>query len=78
MVCGLSCMAETIMITDNEFKRRLILGELSRRGLRCDRQGNGWRVYGRGVDILTADIANVDVKALIPARWSERGQIGAD
>lgn len=66
------------MITNNEFKRRLVLGEISRRGLRCDRQGNGWRVYGRGVDILTADIANVDVKALIPARWAERGQTGTD
>ena len=66
------------MITNDEFKRRLMLGELSRRGLRCDRHGNGWRVYGRGVDILTSDLANVDVKALGPARWVERGQTGTD
>lgn len=66
------------MITNDEFKRRLVLGEISRRGLRCDRHGNGWRVYGRGVDILTNDLVNVDVKALIPARWAERGQTGMD
>lgn len=54
------------MITNSDFKRRLILADIARLGLRCDRQGSIWRVYGRGVDVKTADIALLQPQDLKP------------
>jgi hypothetical protein len=34
--------------------------------LHCDRQGSTWHVYGRGVDVKTADIALLQPQDLKP------------
>lgn len=58
-----------LMITNNEFKRRLMLGEIARRGLRYEQHGTGWRVFGPGVDVITTDIAFLQTQDLKPTTY---------
>ena len=45
----------------------LILGELARKGLRYEQHGNGWRVFGNGVDVRVGDLAHLTTADLKPA-----------
>lgn len=39
---------------------------VARRGLVIERFGVGWRIHGRGVDLLALNLADLDEKALVP------------
>lgn len=45
----------------------------ARRGLVIEPFGKGWRVHGPGVDLLTLNLADLDVKALEPERHDRPG-----
>lgn len=47
-------------------QRDLVEAEIERRGLSCIQQGKAWHVFGMGVDIVTVDLQNIDVRQLQP------------
>ena len=51
-------------------KREQVKAEIEKRGLHCVPFGQAWHIYGNGVDVLTADLANVDIIQLSPVSWA--------
>ena len=47
-------------------KREAIKSAIEQRGLLCVPYGKAWRVFGKGVDILTADLGYLDASQLCP------------
>ena len=54
------------MDSKSNHKRRAVMAEIQRRGLNVIQQGKAWRVYGINVDILTCDLAQIDLDSLKP------------
>ena len=50
-------------------KRQIAMAEIQRRGLNVIQQGEAWRIYGPGVDLLICDLSELDPTSLIPVRW---------
>lgn len=47
-------------------RERRILAEVTRRGLKLERFGKAWRIYGRGVDVLAVTIQDFFETDLLP------------
>ena len=55
-------------------KRRMAMAEIQRRGLNVIQQGEAWRIYGPGVDLLICDLSVLDPASLTPVRWAHGGR----
>ena len=49
-----------------QIQRELIVHECARRGITVKQKGHAYVLTGVGVDLLTADLANLDIHALAP------------
>ena len=52
--------------SNNVIRREQIKAEIERLGLTVEKRGEAWHVFGKGVDILVADLTFIDRSCLRP------------